>query len=123
MKNDFRTMTEGEKKARFTALLIRNGLSIQAAESVTGALAWRGKNRGYLKVRQPKGDTGAGGAWLAVMMEANPYKVDYSAAVQLPQNDREVFREMLDAIEEGTMGANLWKLDKDRVALEAAGAY
>ena len=116
-------MTEGERKARFTGMLVSYGLDPVCAEACTRALSWRGKNGGFLKRTKPSGNDLAAGAWCALMLEANPLKVGAGGLMMLSDDARAVYREVAAAIDDGKLGGNFWKLDRDRVQLEALGVY
>ncbi len=118
-----KTMTEAERKARFTGMLVSYGLDPLSAEACTRALSWRGDNGGFLKRTKPSGNDLAAGAWCALMLEANPLKVGAGGLMMLSDDARAVYREVAAAIDDGKLGGNFWKLDRDRVKLEQLGVY
>jgi len=116
-------MTEKERKTRFTGMLVSYGLDPLSAEACTRALSWRGDNGGFLKRTKPSGDDAAAGAWCALMLEANPLKVGVGSVMMLNNDARAIYDAVTLAIDDGKLGGNFWKLDRDRVKLEALGVY
>lgn len=119
-----KTPVEDRRMGLFNKLM-QWGLSHEAAEGIVHAFAWRGTHTGFLQARQPsatKDPTGAG-AWLALTLEANPMKVRAGSIMGLGKQAKDVFAEITEAFETGVLGGNLATIDRDRAALERAGAY
>jgi hypothetical protein len=87
--------------------------------AINGALATTGKNKGRLKSKCPPMGTDEAAAWQAMMMLANPYKVSLFATCLFTERQQWVYRNVLAALEP----LDLRTLDRDRVALEALGAW
>ena len=118
---DENRMTERERKQKFTDAMVDAGLTPMAARAFTGAMSWRGRNRGYLKRQRPKGDSG--GAWLAMMLEANPHKISPWSVITLQKGEREVYKEITAAIDEGKLGQSFRHLDRDAETLTKLGVF
>ena len=86
-------------------------------------IASQGKNKGYLKTQPPKGP--AEGAWCALMLVANPYKISPGRLMMLSDEARAVYEAVSQQIEaEGMSLENLLKvMDKDRETLESLSAW
>ena len=92
-------------------------------EYIKLSIASRGKNKGYLKTKPPKGP--AEGAWCALMLVANPYKISPARLFMLSDEAKEVYEAVSQQIEaEGMSLENLLKvMDKDRETLESLSAW
>ena len=116
-------MTIAEKQAALANLLMDHNVEYHAAKGIVRALSWSGKSKGHIKAKIPKGDQWAAGAWLALMLEANPYKVNLGNAMELDIEGKHVMQDVSRHLKEGVLGTNIWKLDIDRKKLEEAGVY
>lgn len=87
--------------------------------AIDAAKATRGKNKGMLKASCPPMGTDAAAAWQALMGYANPYKISIGQIMLFSDRQRAIYR----AIDDSLKGHDLRGLDRDRVALEALGAW
>lgn len=87
--------------------------------AIDAAKATRGKNKGMLKASCPPMGTDAAAAWQALMGYANPYKMSIGQIMLFSDRQRAIYR----AIDDSLKGHDLRGLDRDRVALEALGAW
>ena len=87
--------------------------------AVTAALCSRGKNKGRLLARCPDHGTDAAAAWIALMLEANPYKVGFGVSTRITEETEVLFQ----CVSLVGKAIDCRLLDKDRETLEALGAY
>ena len=95
------------------------------AAAVRASCASRGKHKGRLlstcpsRWRAPGPDAEA--AWLALMVDANPYKASVGRILMLNPEQRALFDATRTFLEDRRIDVR--GLDRDRVALEAWGAW
>jgi len=87
--------------------------------AIDAAKVSRGKNKGMLKATCPPMGTDGAAAWQALMGYANPYKIGMGHLMFFSDRQRAIYR----AIDDALAGHDLRGLDRDRVALEALGAW
>jgi len=87
--------------------------------AISAAIAKSGVSKGRLKKTPPPYGTDALAAWLAIMLQANPYKVPAFALMMLNEDQQAIFASVSKAIE----GLDVRKADIDRAALESIGAW
>lgn len=87
--------------------------------AIDAAKVTRGKKKGMLKATCPPMGTDGAAAWQALIGYANPYKISAVQIMLFTERQRAIYR----AIDDSLKGHDLRGLDRDRVALEALGAW
>ena len=90
-------------------------------EYIKLSIASRGKNKGYLKTKPPKGP--AEGAWCALMLVANPYKMSPGRLIMLSKEAYQVYEQVTMQIQAEGLENLLKVMDKDRETLESLSAW
>lgn len=96
-------------------------ISDKAAQALRGAICTKGKNKGLLLAKAPPFKTLSYAAWQAAVLIANPYKASIPGIVLMNDEQRAIYNELVDIFE--AIGAVNLKLDRDRNALDALGAW
>lgn len=90
--------------------------------AIKGALSSRGKSKGQLKTKCPPMNTPQAAAWLAMMSHVNPYKIGFGQMLFMDKYNRAIFN-AIDKAMSKLKPQQFIGLDKDRLALEAFGAW
>lgn len=80
----------------------------------------RGKNKGLLLAKAPPSQSDAYAAWQGAMLACNPYKASIFGLMMMTKDQSEIMR-IVEKAFDSTRGAK--GLDRDRLALEAMGAW
>jgi hypothetical protein len=95
--------------------------SQEAIEAIKLALVTKGRNKGMLLAKCPRVDTPAAAAWMAIVSEANPFKLGIGHMLFMGEKNRALYEHILQAIKD--MGLDVRGLDRDRKALETLGVW
>ena len=98
-------------------------ISEQAGQALYKACYKNGPHKGRLLKNPPK-DPIARAAWYGAQSVCNPYKLSIGALLFMPDNEREIYREVEKIFDD--MKAAGWRpegLDRDRYTLEMLGAW
>jgi hypothetical protein len=96
-------------------------MSNKSIEALSGCFVTRGKKKGALLKNAPPSRSLAYAAWQGAMIVCNPYKVSITGLMFMTDEQREIYREVEAFFESLPKEARF--LDRDRLALEAAGAW
>lgn len=97
-------------------------LSDIAREALAQCYVTRGKHKGQLLARCPKGNTLAAAAWQGAMMLCNPYRASICAMMFMTPEQKAV-REEISAHFDAMPHAYRIMAERNREALEALGVW
>jgi hypothetical protein len=93
----------------------------RVAAAIRAAIVSRGPHKGSLKKSAPAWGSDGYVAWQALEATANPYKVSIGGLMLLNAEQRELYDAVLGYAKRNA--ASVRGADRDRVALEAIGAW
>jgi hypothetical protein len=105
-------------------LIARLGLSDDAHKALAGAIATRGKCKGYLLKRAPAYGTPEYSAWNAATLVCNPYAASVGGALlsSLFSKHAAIFDEVKAQLDAASVNVQR-RFSYDRTRLEALGVY